>query len=82
MDKIIEIHGWSRCFHRDGAACLLCYATEDDGDVVVQAGVQWENLNQSLKDKGIPLFFPVRVTTRGVVPRSFTLPSLTLDLER
>ncbi|KAH9842942.1 FAD-linked oxidase-like protein [Rhodofomes roseus] len=32
---------------------------EGDGDVVVQAGVPWEELNRTLKDKGIPLFFPL-----------------------
>ncbi|KAH9934931.1 FAD-linked oxidase-like protein [Fomitopsis serialis] len=32
---------------------------EDDGDVVVQSGVPWEELNRTLKEKGIPLFFPL-----------------------
>ncbi|CCM02858.1 uncharacterized protein FIBRA_04970 [Fibroporia radiculosa] len=32
---------------------------EDDGDLVCQSGVQWETINQTLKDKGIPLFFPL-----------------------
>lgn len=82
MDKIVEIHGWSRCLHHDGAACSLYYPTEDDGDVVVQAGVPWEDLNQTLKDKGIPLFFPVRSTLQDIAPWLFTLHSLTLDLER
>lgn len=46
--------------------CSFCSTPEDDGDVVVQAGVPWEDLNQTLKDKGIPLFFPVCVTLEGV----------------
>ncbi|KAI0078997.1 hypothetical protein K474DRAFT_1770589 [Panus rudis PR-1116 ss-1] len=32
---------------------------EDDGDLVCQAGARWEDINQTLKDKGIPLFFPL-----------------------
>lgn len=33
---------------------------EQDADVVVQPGISWEELNASLKEKGIHLFFPVR----------------------
>lgn len=32
---------------------------EADSDVVVQAGVKWEDLNHALEEKGIPLFFPL-----------------------
>ncbi|KAH8086977.1 putative D-lactate dehydrogenase cytochrome oxidoreductase protein [Filobasidium floriforme] len=32
---------------------------EADGDVVVEPGVKWEDLNAELKKKGIPLFFPL-----------------------
>ncbi|KAG2346565.1 hypothetical protein BDR05DRAFT_959494 [Suillus weaverae] len=32
---------------------------ESDADVVCQAGVTWNNLNETLKEKGIPLFFPL-----------------------
>ncbi|TCD68918.1 hypothetical protein EIP91_009469 [Steccherinum ochraceum] len=32
---------------------------EDDGDLVCQAGARWEDINQILKDKDIPLFFPI-----------------------
>ena len=32
---------------------------EDDGDLVCQAGVRWEDINSTLQEKGIPLFFPV-----------------------
>lgn len=30
-----------------------------DSDAVVQAGVQWEALNEELKDRGLKLFFPL-----------------------
>ena len=33
--------------------------SEADGDVIVQPGVKWEDLNAYLKEKGIPLFFPL-----------------------
>ena len=33
--------------------------SEADGDVVVQPGVKWEDLNAHLKEQGIPLFFPL-----------------------
>lgn len=33
--------------------------SEADGDITVQPGVKWEDLNASLKDQGIPLFFPL-----------------------
>ncbi|TFK55021.1 hypothetical protein OE88DRAFT_1653638 [Heliocybe sulcata] len=32
---------------------------EDDGDLVCQAGAKWEDINETLKEKGIPLFFPL-----------------------
>ncbi|PCH38377.1 D-lactate dehydrogenase cytochrome oxidoreductase [Wolfiporia cocos MD-104 SS10] len=32
---------------------------ENDGDLICQSGVQWETINQTLKEKGIPLFFPL-----------------------
>ncbi|EIW75912.1 hypothetical protein CONPUDRAFT_65116 [Coniophora puteana RWD-64-598 SS2] len=32
---------------------------ESDADVVCQAGVTWNDLNEQLKMKGIPLFFPL-----------------------
>lgn len=34
---------------------------EADGDLVCQSGVRWEQVNETLKEKGIPLFFPVRM---------------------
>ncbi|KAI0371750.1 D-lactate dehydrogenase cytochrome oxidoreductase [Pilatotrama ljubarskyi] len=32
---------------------------EEDSDLVCQAGVRWEDINSTLKEKGIPLFFPL-----------------------
>lgn len=57
MNKILDIHGM---------LCITSYSPEDltvlieaDADVVLQPGVKWEDLNQALADKKIPLFFPV-----------------------
>lgn len=36
------------------------FVPENDGDLVCQSGARWEDINRVLKDKGIPLFFPVR----------------------
>lgn len=33
--------------------------SEADGDISVQAGVKWEDINAYLKKQGIPLFFPL-----------------------
>lgn len=35
--------------------------SEEDSDLVCQPGVGWMEINETLKEKGIPLFFPVRV---------------------
>ncbi|KAI9452798.1 FAD-binding domain-containing protein [Lactarius psammicola] len=32
---------------------------EEDSDLVCEPGVGWMEINQTLKDKGIPLFFPI-----------------------
>ncbi|KAJ1307761.1 hypothetical protein OPQ81_001848 [Rhizoctonia solani] len=32
---------------------------EADSDMVVQSGAKWEDINHTLEDKGIPLFFPL-----------------------
>lgn len=37
----------------------LCFS-EEDSDLVCQPGVGWMEINETLKEKGIPLFFPVR----------------------
>ncbi|EMD38645.1 hypothetical protein CERSUDRAFT_48196 [Gelatoporia subvermispora B] len=32
---------------------------EGDGDLICQAGARWEDINTALKEKGVPLFFPL-----------------------
>lgn len=39
------------------------YHIEADGDLVCQSGVGWEQVNETLKEEGIPLFFPVSFLT-------------------
>ena len=39
-----------------------------DGDLTCQSGARWEDINQTLKDKNIPLFFPVSLPTHVVQP--------------
>jgi hypothetical protein len=41
----------------------LCFS-EEDSDLVCQPGVGWMEINETLKEKGIPLFFPVRIKCR------------------
>ncbi|KAF9455910.1 D-lactate dehydrogenase cytochrome oxidoreductase [Collybia nuda] len=49
-----------------GSICLdmsrmdqIIQINEDDCDLVCQAGARWEDINEMLKQKGIPLFFPL-----------------------
>ncbi|CAK5264311.1 unnamed protein product [Mycena citricolor] len=53
--------------HPSGSICLdmsgmdqILQINVDDSDLICQAGARWEDINQTLKEKGIPLFFPVR----------------------
>ncbi|KAL1744203.1 FAD-linked oxidase-like protein [Schizophyllum fasciatum] len=39
----------------------------DDGDLICQPGVQWEVINETLKEKGIPLFFPIQDPGRRTI---------------
>ncbi|KAH9901133.1 D-lactate dehydrogenase cytochrome oxidoreductase [Cubamyces lactineus] len=32
---------------------------EDDSDLICRAGARWEDINRTLEEKGIPLFFPL-----------------------
>ncbi|KIJ62255.1 hypothetical protein HYDPIDRAFT_114740 [Hydnomerulius pinastri MD-312] len=48
----------SICVDLSGMDRILAI-NESDADVVCQAGVTWNNLNETLKEKGIPLFFPL-----------------------
>ncbi|EEB90943.1 hypothetical protein MPER_10782, partial [Moniliophthora perniciosa FA553] len=38
---------------------LLNFTTEADSDLVCQPGVGWMEINDTLREKGIPLFFPI-----------------------
>ncbi|KAJ7491259.1 D-lactate dehydrogenase cytochrome oxidoreductase [Mycena latifolia] len=49
-----------------GSICLdlsgmdkILHINEADSDLVCQSGARWEDINQTLKDRGIPLFFPL-----------------------
>ncbi|KAJ7702238.1 D-lactate dehydrogenase cytochrome oxidoreductase [Mycena rosella] len=49
-----------------GSICLdlsgmdqILHINEADSDLICQSGARWEDINQTLKDKGIPLFFPL-----------------------
>ncbi|KIK96171.1 hypothetical protein PAXRUDRAFT_139050 [Paxillus rubicundulus Ve08.2h10] len=48
----------SICVDLSGMNKILA-VNESDADVVCQAGVTWNRLNETLKGKGIPLFFPL-----------------------
>lgn len=45
----------SHCVRKTEATHLV-----DDADLVCQAGARWEDINDALLAKEIPLFFPVR----------------------
>ncbi|KAJ7724177.1 D-lactate dehydrogenase cytochrome oxidoreductase [Mycena maculata] len=49
-----------------GSICLdlsgmdqILQINEADSDLICQSGARWEDINHTLKDKGIPLFFPL-----------------------
>ncbi|KAI6004379.1 FAD-linked oxidase-like protein [Pisolithus orientalis] len=48
----------SICVDLSGMDKILAI-NESDADVVCQAGVTWNDLNETLREKGIPLFFPL-----------------------
>ncbi|KIM54904.1 hypothetical protein SCLCIDRAFT_1221517 [Scleroderma citrinum Foug A] len=48
----------SICVDLSGMDKILAI-NESDADVVCQAGVAWNDLNETLREKGIPLFFPL-----------------------
>lgn len=52
------------CFINTNAR-LTGLSIEADGDLRCQPGAKWEDINNTLKDRGIPLFFPVRTLLRG-----------------
>ncbi|KAG9091471.1 hypothetical protein FRC06_000554, partial [Ceratobasidium sp. 370] len=46
------------CIDMSGMDAIL-HINEADSDMVVQSGVRWEDINSTLEEKGIPLFFPL-----------------------
>ncbi|KAG8713942.1 hypothetical protein FRC08_012556 [Ceratobasidium sp. 394] len=46
------------CIDMSGMDAIL-HINEADSDMVVQSGVKWEDINSTLEEKGIPLFFPL-----------------------
>lgn len=59
MDNILQINGKLTPF-LNGLYYNRRNLTEADGDMTCQSGARWEQINETLKEKGIPLFFPVR----------------------
>ncbi|KAF8133198.1 D-lactate dehydrogenase cytochrome oxidoreductase [Boletus edulis] len=51
MDQILEINGEDDSW--------TVFSPETDGDLQCQAGARWDDINRVLKEKGIPLFFPL-----------------------
>ncbi|KAH9480894.1 D-lactate dehydrogenase [cytochrome], mitochondrial [Psilocybe cubensis] len=52
--------------HSTGGICVdmgnmdhIIEINEKDGDLVCQPGVRWMDINETLREKGIPLFFPI-----------------------
>ncbi|EJD02134.1 D-lactate dehydrogenase cytochrome oxidoreductase [Fomitiporia mediterranea MF3/22] len=48
----------SICIDLDGMNKII-RIDEQDADLICQAGARWEDINSTLTDKGIPLFFPL-----------------------
>ncbi|KAK7035752.1 mitochondrial D-lactate dehydrogenase [Favolaschia claudopus] len=48
----------SICLDMSGMDQIL-HINVEDSDLICQAGTRWEDINQTLKEKGIPLFFPL-----------------------
>ncbi|QRV74905.1 FAD-binding domain protein [Ceratobasidium sp. AG-Ba] len=46
------------CIDMSGMDSII-HINEADSDMVVQSGVKWEDINATLEEKGIPLFFPL-----------------------
>jgi len=47
------------CVYFPISTALSEIATEQDSDIVCQAGVTWDGINRYLDEHGIPLFLPV-----------------------
>ncbi|KAI0086724.1 hypothetical protein BDY19DRAFT_908139 [Irpex rosettiformis] len=51
----------------DGVTSLERNHVAEDGDLVAQSGAKWVDINATLNEKGIPLFFPTVVLPAGKV---------------
>ena len=60
MDKILCINGKFLSIFINHVFTFR-HPAETDGDLSCQSGARWEQINDTLRDKGIPLFFPVSV---------------------
>jgi hypothetical protein len=77
MDKILCINGKFLSIFVNYVFTFRCPA-ETDGDLSCQSGARWEQINDTLRDKDIPLFFPV--SAHAVYGSAdLTLGSLILD---
>ncbi|THH04999.1 hypothetical protein EW145_g5122 [Phellinidium pouzarii] len=57
MDRILEINGEDSLIVAE-ILSRNTFFTEADADLVCQAGIRWVDINDTLKEKDIPLFFP------------------------
>ncbi|EPQ58897.1 FAD-binding domain-containing protein [Gloeophyllum trabeum ATCC 11539] len=56
--QVAGYEGRSICVDMSGMDQIL-EIHEDDGDLVCQAGATWDGINETLRAKGVPLFFPL-----------------------
>ncbi|KAF8754135.1 FAD linked oxidase [Rhizoctonia solani] len=59
MNKIIKINGTESLYLLLLLQLTRYFFLEADSDLVCQAGTPWMEINATLKEKGIPLFFPL-----------------------
>ena len=60
---------------------MFTLASEQDSDLVFQAGATWDGINAMLEEKGIHLFFPVCLCFR-ITSRTHDVPSSTRGMEQ
>jgi len=76
MDQILSINGKRLHVHVVVSNILITLSIMivEDSDMICQAGARWEDINHTLKERGIPLFFPVCASfgTISTLPDSFT----------
>lgn len=59
MDQILQINGEHLNYIYAAEYSYIYHIPEADSDLVCQSGARWEDINEILKERGIPLFFPV-----------------------